>query len=117
MGSPRLLATGVLTSPNYPGNYSNRFERTDTIQVEEGLLLSIQFTRFDIEDCKSECACDHLTITDRDGTTLMEKRCGSSLPAKIRSRTNSVNIEFRTDLHGSRGGWSVSWYAVTPTGG
>ena len=127
-----LFTTGFVTSPNYPGNYPNNLEKTETIQVEEGLILSLQFTAFDIESHPT-CLKDHLTITDGDGTTLMEKSCGSSsdgniliggqsigssLPATILSTSNVVNLVFRTDdyngMHGSGSGWSVSWIAVTP---
>ena len=84
------------------------------IQVEEGLILSLQFTAFDIES-HSTCDYDHLTITDGDGTTLMEKSCGNSLPADITSTSNVVNLLFITDYYdGENSGWSVSWSAVTP---
>ena len=132
------FATGVVTSPNYPGNYPNNLEKTETIQVEEGLILSLQFTAFNIDDSLKccfniescpNCGCDHLRITDGDGTTLMEKSCGStsssnvvvgsqsigsSLPAGIRSRSNVVNLVFVTSRQNARTGWSVSWNAVTP---
>ena len=108
-----LLATGVVTSPNYPGNYPNNLEKTETIQVEEGLILSLQFTAFDIES-HSTCRWDHLTITDGDGTTLMEKSCGTTIPADIRSTSNIVKLVFITNFRDTRTGWSVSWSAVTP---
>ena len=104
----------MVTSPNYPGNYPSSLEKTKTIKVEEGLVISLQFTAFDIE-AESTCAYDHLTITDGDGTTLMEKSCGNSLPAAIRSTSNVVNLVFTTDDYdGGNSGWSVSWSAVTP---
>ena len=105
--------TGEVTSPNYPGNYTNNLEKTETLQVEEGLILSLQFTAFDIES-HSTCGYDHLTITDGDGTTLMEKSCGSSLPADIISTSNIVKLVFSTNFVNTRPGWSVSWSAVTP---
>ena len=88
--------------------------------------MSLQFTAFDIES-DSTCAYDHLTIMDGDGTTLMEKSCGStsdgnvvigrenigsSLPPAIRSSSNTINLMFTTDVRGTRTGWSVSWRAV-----
>ena len=120
-----LLATGVVTSPNYPDNYPKNLEKTDTIQVEQGLIISLQFIAFDIEaqydyeeyesDYESfTCPYDHLTITDGDGTTLMEKSCGNSLPAAIRSTSNIVNLVFITSRSGTSSGWSVNWSAVTP---
>ena len=100
---------------------------TETVEVEQGLILSLQFTAFDIE-YYSDCL-DHLKITDGDGTTLMEKSCGpndqgnintggqsisSSLPADITSTSNIVKLVFSTDRSGTRAGWSVTWSAVTP---
>ena len=107
-----LLATGDVTSPNYPNNYPNNLEKIETIQVEQGLILSLQFTAFDIE-ADSTCGYDHLTITDGDGTTLMEKSCGNTIPAAIRSTSNIVKLVFITDGGITTTGWSVSWSAVT----
>ena len=122
-----LLATGVVTSPNYPGNYPSKLEKTETIQVQEELIISLHFTAFNIQawydfdsdtyeiDYESIIGCrDHLTITDGDGTTLMEKSCGSTIPADIRSTSNIVKLVFITDHSDTRTGWSVSWSAVTP---
>ena len=125
----KTLCTGVVTSPNHPVNYPNNLEKTETIQVEQGLIISIEFTAFNIAFQYGDPTCpnDHLTITDGDGTTLMEKSCGStsdgnvviggesigsSLPPAIRSRTNTVNLVFITDSDYAYSGWSVSWRAV-----
>ena len=97
--------------------------------MEQGLIVSLQFTVFDIYPPFATCTRDHLTITDGDGTILMEKSCGSSsegnaliegqsmgsaLPANIKSRSNVVKLVFITSAVNSRSGWSVSWSAVTP---
>ena len=108
-----LIVTGVVTSPNHPSHYPDNLRKTETIKVEEGLVLALQFTAFSIES-HFTCGYDHLTIRDGDGTTLMEKRCGSSLPANtILSTSNRVELYFKTDLSGTYSGWSVSWSAVT----
>ena len=125
----KVFTTGVVTSPNHPGNYPDKLRKTQTIQVAQGLVLSLQFTAFDIQ-YDSLCSDDHLTITDGDGTILMgrsssssspsspilpapARSCGSSLPANITSRTNTVNLMFTTDERDTRSGWSVSWSTVT----
>ena len=108
-----LFATGIVNSPNYPDNYPNNNRKTETIKVEEGLVLSLQFTAFDIE-AHSTCAYDHLTITDGDGTALMEKNCGWVVPPAITSTSNIVKLVFITDGFDTRPGWSLSWSAVTP---
>ena len=123
--------TGVVSSPNFPGNYPANIERKETIKVEQGLLLLLQFTAFDIQftdEFLTTCS-DHLTIMDEDGTTLMEKSCGSHfngsilfgdkmigsfLPVPIRSRSNIVNLTFSSDSSiNTWPGWSLSWTAVT----
>ena len=87
-------------------------EKTNLIQVQQGLILALQFTVFDVE-YQSNCYFDHLTITDGDGTILMEKSCGTTIPADITS--NIIKLVFITDNYDdSNSGWSVSWSAVTP---
>ena len=84
------LSSGVVSSPNHPGSYPNHLEQTQTIQVKQGMVLSLQFTVFDIEffadsdyeefqyDYDVACERDYLTIKDGDGTVLMERGCGST---------------------------------------
>ena len=84
------------------------------IEVEQGLILSLTFSAFDIH---SSGSCnDHLTIMDGDGTTLMEKSCGSSLPANITSITSIVKLMFITNGYGTETGWALNWTALTPGG-
>ena len=106
----------MVTSPNYPNNYPYSFDRTDIIWVEEGLIIAMQFTAFDVEsDAWSTCSYDHVTIKNGDGTILMEKTCGSSLPAALTSKSNVVKIYFHSNDDGfSFSGWSLTWRAVTP---
>ena len=89
----------------------------------------MQFTSFNIYYCGIVCLCDHLTIMEDDGTTLMGKICGpniesniaiegmvmgSSSLAAIRSASNVVNIMFTSYGGIAWPGWSLSWSAVTP---
>ena len=109
----KLFVKGVVSSANYPGSYPNNVRKLDIIEVEEGLVVAIEFTAFFVEP-SSTCASDHLTIKNGDGSTLMEKTCGSSLPAAVTSTSNTVEIYFYTDGSASRSGWRLTWRAVTP---
>ena len=103
--------------------------------MEQGLVLSLQFTAFKIRyfhnEGSNEMQCsDHLTITDGAGTTLMRKSCGSwqdgiiieitsafgmgsqqdgsTLPA-VKSRSNIVNLVFSAmgdSMPGMGPGWT-----------
>ena len=108
-----MLPSGVVTSPNYPGNYPCQLNTTETISVREGMVVVLEFTAFD-----TESGDDKLTIRDGDGTILMQERSGACLPGKIWSRTNVVHLHFYTDRsrYGTETGWSANWTASTPTG-
>ena len=102
-------------SANWPGNYPNDLDQElDPIVVAQGMVISIEFTDFDIED-HSSCSYDYLMIEDGDGTVLMEKSCGTSLPANILSKTNVVKLRFKTDGSATRRGWRFMWSAVLPS--
>ena len=107
------LTPGVVTSPNHPNNYPNNLRQTNTIEVEEGLIVEMQFTAFAVHSYSWSCY-DHVTIKNGDGTTLMEKTCGSSLPAAVTSTSNRVEVYFHTDGSYSKTGWRLTWRAVTP---
>ena len=104
----QIFHTGNVTSPNHPGNYPPSLGTTATIQVEEGFVILLQFTVFHTHNCN-----DRLTITDGDGTTLLGRACGSSLPNKIKSSSNFIEMFFKTDSKDTQKGWSANWIAVT----
>ena len=121
-----LKATGVVSSPNYPNNnYPHNLDKIDTIEVESGKILRLEFTHFDVDHCDlTTCPCDFVKITDGDGTTLMDNSCGYSsldpsnwvyfLPPIISTRSNKVEIFFHTDHTSNQPGWRLNWTAMTP---
>ena len=121
------FSTGVVTSPNHPDPYPDDLDETQTLEVESGKILRLEFTHFSVEYA-STCMFDYVKIIDGDGTILMDKSCGFSSrdpsdsgyfqPPTITTRTNRVKIFFHTDGSGSTDGstttgWSLSWSAVT----
>ena len=114
-----LKATGVLTSPNHPGLYPPNLNKTQTIVVESGKILRLNFTSFDVHGFPSQSPCDDFVkITDGNGTTLMDNSCGyligGYLPRIITTRSNRVEIFFHTNGIYQSTGWNLSWSAVTP---
>ena len=103
---------GSVASRHFPENYPNHLRQHETIHVKKELLISLHFTEFNITE-SSLCHAHHLTIEDSDGTLLMEKRCGSSLPAVISSSTSVVNLFFSTSHLRTRSGWHISWTSMT----
>ena len=117
-----LKATGVVTSPNHPDYYPDNLDNTEIIEVESEKILRLEFTHF-VVLWQSSCQYDFVKITDGDGTTLMDRSCGTSsvpshpyyfLPPIITTRSNRVEIFFHTSSSHNYDGWSLSWSAVTP---
>lgn len=114
-----LKATGLVTSPNHPDNYPRNLDKTETIKVESGKLLRLEFTIFWVNACEdiNTCPCDFVKITDGNGATLMDKSCGYYFARTIMtSQSNRVEIFFHTvgDFSELGLGWSLRWSAVTP---
>ena len=101
----------MVTSPNYPCNYPNKLNQTETITAKEGMVVDLEFTVF-----KTESEHDKLEIRDNDGTILLPARDGSDLPPLIRSRTNVVHLQFVTDGELTKTGWSATWTSAKSTG-
>jgi len=108
-----IEGSGVLSSPNHPGRYPNNYDKTASIEVEKGETISIEFTAFEVEKSRT-CAYDHLTILEGDGTTLMSKTCGYSLPPPLTSKSNKVEVIFKTDSSVTKSGFKLNWSAVKP---
>ena len=126
----KIIDAGVITSANLPDNYPNNLVQTHLLHVEEGSVLSLQLTTFDVEVNGDTCV-DSVTVTDGDGTTLLDETCGGStnghlvvggqskgslLPTII-SRSNVVFIMFTTSQSITRNGWSFSWPVVSSATG
>ena len=89
--------------------------KTETIRVEEGLGIALQFTAFDVES-QYNCHFNHLVIEDGDVATY--KLCGktlagtSSAGTTFVSKSNIVKLHFTT--MSTKSGWSVIWTARKP---
>ena len=62
--APTAQLGGVVTSPNYQGNYPHDLDETFTIEGSPGKVLQMTFVDFDIEE-HSTCKYDWLQVTAR----------------------------------------------------
>jgi len=105
--------SGVVTSPNYPNKYDNNMLDETPVNVPEGKKVKIIFTDFDIEE-HDKCEWDWVIIYEGNdkNKTLLPKSCGSAIPKPIKSQTNSVKIEFRSDRSVTKKGFRLTWTAT-----
>jgi len=102
----------LLSSPGYPGNYTNNLNETYTITAPmEDQQIEISFTHFAIEG-EADCMYDTLRIVDADGTVLLPPSCGYLEPAPVMSRTNQVKVIFTTDMSVVDTGFELEWRVV-----
>ena len=99
------LESGVLTSPNYPDLYLGNHDSTQTVQVAEGNTIRFVWTNFHTEVKQY----DYVEIVDEDGTVLVARKGGSSLPSPGISNTNIMHVKFHTDGDTTRTGWRLEW--------
>ena len=99
-----LPKSGIFTSPNYPLNYPNSHDSTQTIQVAEGNAIWIRFITFECERFY-----DTVTITDKNGTTLGRFDGEPKGPKKIVYNTDTVEVRFHTDESATLQGWRLEW--------
>ncbi|XP_052251794.1 uncharacterized protein LOC127858626 isoform X2 [Dreissena polymorpha] len=89
---------GVITSPNFPSNYSNKVQCIWIINAPEGYQINVNFTNFALE-VHSDCRYDYLELFHgpNDSYPSVGKFCGTTPPTGFKSRSNSVLIVFSTD--------------------
>ena len=82
---------GILTSPSYPGNYSDDADCTYAISQPTGTVILLNFQIMDIEH---HATCDYDYLEIRDGPSadspLLDKLCGVQIPAPIKSSQNQL---------------------------
>ena len=99
-----LPTSGVMTSPNFPADYTNDIHQRKTIQVAEGKVVNIHFTDYDVER-----RIDYLELSDGDGTNLGHFASMDDIKGNITSHTETVFVLFHTDGSVTKRGWSLEW--------
>lgn len=105
-GGKFTAENGIISSPNYPNNYSSDRHCEYDIIAPEGFVIVLNVLDFDFEK-HSVCEFDHLEIFDfptSDNRTSLGRFCGQTKPGIITSTYNHLHIHFQSDASiGGRG--------------
>uniref|UniRef100_A0A1I7YT12 CUB domain-containing protein n=1 Tax=Steinernema glaseri TaxID=37863 RepID=A0A1I7YT12_9BILA len=92
-------SNGSFQSPNFPVRYEPNTECTWELEAEEGHQIIVNFTHFNVEGLKTECAYDYVKIGKIAGSqNEFEKFCGDyHEPFVVTSLSNRLRITFMSD--------------------
>uniref|UniRef100_A0A8C6TIS3 CUB and Sushi multiple domains 2 n=1 Tax=Neogobius melanostomus TaxID=47308 RepID=A0A8C6TIS3_9GOBI len=94
--------SGVITTPNYPGEYNNNADCTWTILAEPGDTIALVFSDFQLED-----DYDLLEVSGTDGSS--QWFTGPNLPSPIISSKNWLRLHFTSDGNHKMRGFSAQY--------
>ena len=79
----------LVASPNYPENYPDNQDKETRLEVVAGSIIVLKFTHFTLEAAvEGWCHYDWVQVVDGDGSILMNKMCGATVPEMVTSNTN-----------------------------
>jgi Zn-dependent metalloprotease len=97
---------GTLTSPNFPGNYPDSFDRTFCIRPASGGQATLAFSAFDTEP-----GFDFVRVRSGTGLTLANTS-GATAPSPTTG--SLIAVSFTSDSANNASGWSASWTTDSP---
>ncbi|XP_022079326.1 A disintegrin and metalloproteinase with thrombospondin motifs 13-like isoform X2 [Acanthaster planci] len=92
------VASGRITSPNWPNPYGPNQMCTTTVVVKPGKKIRVTFQKFFLDSKEPFCGKDYVVITDNNAR--MDSPvfyCGTKSRFTFRSRSNMIAITFRSD--------------------
>lgn len=102
---------GTFTSPGYPNTDHNNSDCTWTINVPINLVVALQFSVFDM-GTRSTCEQNYVELIETDENLPTTKFCGSDNPAPYKSKTNKLNVRFKSGRSLGGTGWIANFMAV-----
>ncbi|XP_061076047.1 LOW QUALITY PROTEIN: CUB and sushi domain-containing protein 3-like [Conger conger] len=94
--------SGIISSPNFPGEYHNSADCTWTILADPGDTISIIFTDF-----QSEEKYDYLEVEGSEPPTILLS--GMNIPPPVVSNKNWLRLHFVTDSNHRFRGFSAQY--------
>ncbi|XP_033646526.1 cubilin-like isoform X1 [Asterias rubens] len=90
-------STGVIQSPNYPGDFETSVDCQWIVTVDSGLIISLNFTDFNLDSFPVDTWCSesyaHVKVIDGShGSSHVF--CGQEVPPYFISTTNTISISF-----------------------
>ncbi|XP_041486764.1 cubilin isoform X1 [Microtus oregoni] len=110
-GGKLTSPTGLFTSPNYPMPYYHSSECYWQLEASHGSPFQLEFQDFHVEPHPS-CSLDYLAVYDGPSTSsrMINKLCGDTTPAPIRSSRDSILVKLRTDDGQQGRGFKVKYW-------
>ncbi|XP_029433861.1 mannan-binding lectin serine protease 2 isoform X3 [Rhinatrema bivittatum] len=101
--------SGEITSPNYPQPYAKLSTCNYNIRVEEGFSINLQFLESFSVETHPETLCPYDILKINTSKKKYGPFCGETLPQKIETGSNNVDISFTTDISGIHSGWKIQY--------
>lgn len=100
--------TGDIISPNYPEPYMHRAECKWTIAVAAGSLIRLLIVDLQLEE-HTKCRYDYIEIYEGSDRRNGQRYCQYPYPKIIMSKSNVLNIQFRSDFTNSGRGFHLKY--------
>ncbi|MBN3325534.1 TSG6 protein, partial [Atractosteus spatula] len=106
---------GEFQSPGFPQSYPSNMDCTWEVTAPPGHLILLAFHSVVLEEHKG-CQYDFVTVFDgkREEGVELGRFCGSELPPPLRSSSNTMTVQLRSDASVELDGFSVRFHSVKP---
>ncbi|XP_035269113.1 uncharacterized protein LOC118225159 isoform X2 [Anguilla anguilla] len=109
---------GDFQSPGFPHAYPSEMDCTWVIFVQQGHLVQLNFLSMVLEEQRG-CQYDHIIVFDGRISEKQEigRFCGSELPPPLRSSSNILTVQMKSDSSVELDGFSAHFQTVKSPAG
>ena len=104
--------SGVITSPNFPGNYPDHKQCHWQIELPAGETVDLSFKEFDVEAGGATCMYDSVNVYNGTAASPQEvgKYCNGQYPPAALHLANWTRVVFKTDGSATRKGFELVYH-------
>ncbi|KAG7488757.1 hypothetical protein MATL_G00038090 [Megalops atlanticus] len=104
---------GEFQSPGFPQAYLSNMDCIWVISIQQGHLVQLTFHSMVLEEQRG-CQYDYITVFDGRASEKQElgRFCGSELPPPLRSSSNTMTVQMRSDSSVELDGFSAHFHTV-----